>query len=578
MNKVVSIQVAGQVFWTDENAYEVLKAYLQKIRHQLADDECATEIYNDIELRIAELLFALTGDEKKAISASQCEEVVEQVGFIDDDDIESASARKSYLDPQNKILGGVCAGLAIRLGVPAFILRLVFIALTGALGLGFVLYLIFWISLEKKTSRNAALAAQGKIPTARSIASFETPKASRLAQLQRILFMPVSLVGSLLGVMANHFRNRRRGYSLIVKNVCALVILICSLFLCAGLLEFTFSRLFPMPITLLLGIATMYLIVLGLAVYFRRFYLQHPNFKIHKRLKQGALIPIAMIALASLYLNEVHAEFQSEVVEKNFALSSSQLNLKINDERPASIYSEPVNFRIETGPSQNAQISLSIDYESYGQNIQRASDHIRDINYFYTFENDTLTCNSFWTLPKGALRRGQAIHILIVVPQDATLRSPMALTVNRDDKTSYRLARGQKNQGGDYIAGGPYLHEYSAEFSQKLSENERHVLVDMFCSAFFISESWHCLFNIDTPVAENNRFDRAFQNDSQAIEQLREYLLPGRSLLVVNLVEINELAKGLRQVYPVMSPFQDYIERLVIIKSKLESDIRTNSG
>jgi phage shock protein PspC (stress-responsive transcriptional regulator) len=159
VNKVISIEIASQVFWVDEEAYEILQAYLKRIRQQLVDDECANEIFKDIELRVAELLYALNNDEKKAIIATQMNDVIDQVGLIDSEEPETELPRKSYLDPQNKILGGVCAGLAVRLGVSAFILRLIFIALTAAFGLGVVLYLIFWISLDTNSYRNAALAA-----------------------------------------------------------------------------------------------------------------------------------------------------------------------------------------------------------------------------------------------------------------------------------------------------------------------------------------------------------------------------------------------------------------------------------
>ena len=153
MNKVVSIEIAGQVFWIDEDAYDALQTYLQKIRAQLIDEESADEIFTDIELRIAELLFAYSGDEKQAISLLQLEEVIEQVGFIDSENSEIEIPRKSYRDPQNKILGGVCAGLAVRLGVPAFVVRVIFLLLIPLFGLGIALYLIFWISLDTITRR-----------------------------------------------------------------------------------------------------------------------------------------------------------------------------------------------------------------------------------------------------------------------------------------------------------------------------------------------------------------------------------------------------------------------------------------
>lgn len=89
MNKVVTVEIASQMFWIDAQAHGVLQTYLQKIRMQLVDDECANEIYQDIELRVAELLFALNSDEHKAIVIGQLEPIIAQVGYIDDETIDA---------------------------------------------------------------------------------------------------------------------------------------------------------------------------------------------------------------------------------------------------------------------------------------------------------------------------------------------------------------------------------------------------------------------------------------------------------------------------------------------------------
>ena len=130
MNKVVSIEIARQVFWIEEEAYVVLREYLAQIKIQLQGDDCADEIYKDIELRVAELLYTTGGNGNKAIAIEQVESVTEQVGFIDSEDVKEIpkAQRKVFRDMQSKILAGVCSGLALRFGVPAFIIRLAFIA------------------------------------------------------------------------------------------------------------------------------------------------------------------------------------------------------------------------------------------------------------------------------------------------------------------------------------------------------------------------------------------------------------------------------------------------------------------
>jgi len=588
MNKVVSIEIASQVFWMDEQAYEILQSYLQKIHQQLADDDCADEIFKDIELRIAELLFALSSNEKKAIIANQLDVVIQQVGYIDDgDDSENDDKgselnfpkelpRKSYLDPQNKILAGVCAGLSIRLGLSAFIIRMVFIALIALFGLGIALYLIFWISLESNSSRNTALAAQGKSRTAKEIASFEAPKAKPLIQLQRFIFLPFSIIGTLLFVVMAHFKNRRQGYFFIIKNIVALALFILTLVLCSGLFELNQSRLFFRPVSWLLSAAAMYLIVLILAVYLREFYISKSEKKVEKKLKTAALIPVGIISMAIVYVNYAHYEDHNELVEKSFSLQSKQLAINFNEQDDIAQFAKKVSYQIRTNDSQSQQVKIYINYASEGNNQQQANNNIQSIEYFYTFNNDVLTFNKYWTLKDGRLNRGQHINVVIEVSQDTHIASSWLLDINQGEQDyEYDInqynSRQHASQKGYYQVSGEYIHEVEEYFSNKLSTNETSVLKAKFCQEYFISEAWSCRSNIRNKINDNYRFDLAFEQDTNAIESIREFLQPNRSLFVSNLTEINELVKSLTIEYKMKSEFQQYIEHLLTIKASLKA-------
>lgn len=60
--------------------------------------------------------------------------------------------RKLYRDPQNKIVAGVAAGLAEHLAVPVVAMRIAFVVLLGANGLGALLYVVFWAVLPTTTT------------------------------------------------------------------------------------------------------------------------------------------------------------------------------------------------------------------------------------------------------------------------------------------------------------------------------------------------------------------------------------------------------------------------------------------
>lgn len=576
VNKVVSIEIASQVFWIDERAYEHLQAYLQKIQQQLSGNKYASEIFKDIELRIAELLYNFSSDKAKAITPIQLNQVIEQIGFLDSEDSEATFPKESYRDSRNKILGGVCGSLAIRLGVPSFIIRVIFIALTLLFGLGIALYLIFWISLDNKSNRNTALAAEEQARTTKKIATFDTPLKSALAQLQRIIFLPVSIIGALVAVIGIHFRKRRNAYFFILKTLFSIAILFCIVLFGIFLYEFSQSQLFPWPISWLLCAAMMYLAALLLAIYIREYYLSKPYMKIKKSLKVGALIPAAMVMLAIVHLTTTQLSHEQELVEKSFPFNEKQLNLIFNDEVPLDKYVDSVRYQIRANIQDNQQLKLYISYSSNGSDEKKAIDGIHAINYFFTLDKNTLELDRYWTLEKDKYNRGQRVDVIVEIPQNVIVNSTRLLEVNNDEQRYQYNASAHQTKDSTYITRGQYLHEYNENFEGKLSINEIDVLEDKFCAEFFISETWHCSYNINTPIISNGRFDLAFQQDIEKIEQLRKYLLPNRSIFASNLVEMSGLVLELNNTYPVLHKLNQYIEHLLTIKSALSVPIRSS--
>lgn len=53
------------------------------------------------------------------------------------------------IDPSQRVLGGVCAGLAFWLGIPTWIVRVVWAILGLYYGVAVLVYIVFWISLPE---------------------------------------------------------------------------------------------------------------------------------------------------------------------------------------------------------------------------------------------------------------------------------------------------------------------------------------------------------------------------------------------------------------------------------------------
>lgn len=569
MNKVVSIEIARQVFWIDEDAYRVLQDYIKIIKQQLLNDPSSDEIFKDIELRIAELLFNINGNDNKAIIIEELNQVVEQIGYIDNEEIKENLPRKSYLDPKHKILGGVCSGLSIRLGAPVFIIRLVFIALTAAFGLGIALYLIFWFSLDTINNRNSALASKGKSATAKHIAGYVADEENIGHKFQKIIFLPLGIISTLFTVIKEHFRNRSKGYKLIAKTLIVALMLFSIIIFSFLLLEFNQQNLFAWPINWLLSITMIFLVVLPVYVIIQKYYINRSYIKLDKRLKIGVVISIFMVLTSYVFLELSHKASQSESAIKIFNLNNqNHLTIKFINKYPDNGHRQRINYQFKSNLALNNNLKLQLKYSSYGKNKENATINMQTIDYFYSFENNQLELSEYFTLEKGVRSRGQQVNAIIEIPKNIFITSSLPFEIDSNvSPYQYKISKINSKQT-QYITSGIYIHENTEQFKHKLSPNEHKILNNKFCQIFFSDFHWSCASNIRQVILENNQFDLAFKQDSTTIDKLRKYLLVDRSILTSNLIEMNSLTKELLSKYPMINELNEYIAHLILIKSK----------
>lgn len=172
MKKTFNINLNGQLFCIDDDAYNQLQAYIEKLEKYYLTEKDGQEIMADIESRIAELLrTSLQKSHREIISLSDILQVIEIMGspetIIEEDTQSSASPqqeipKKLYRDADNRILGGVASGLSIYLGLDAVWLRLAFIVLSFFYGITILLYLILWIIVPKAITPKQKMEMQGK--------------------------------------------------------------------------------------------------------------------------------------------------------------------------------------------------------------------------------------------------------------------------------------------------------------------------------------------------------------------------------------------------------------------------------
>ena len=82
------------------------------------------------------------------------------------------SARRMYRDPDNRVIGGVCSGLAAYWRVDPTIVRLVFILLAIFGMAGVLIYLILWVILPEAQGVAQKLEMRGEPVNLSNIADF----------------------------------------------------------------------------------------------------------------------------------------------------------------------------------------------------------------------------------------------------------------------------------------------------------------------------------------------------------------------------------------------------------------------
>lgn len=180
MKKVININFQGRVIPIEESAYDMLKQYVESLRRFFANEEGRDEIINDIEGRIAELFGESLKKGSTCITEEDVNRIIESMGRPEDFEgeeskvhsqlggestgngnasaYEAAPRGRLYRDESDKILGGVCGGLANYLRVDPTIVRLVFALISFGAGTGVLLYILLWIILPSKSLQHTSSA------------------------------------------------------------------------------------------------------------------------------------------------------------------------------------------------------------------------------------------------------------------------------------------------------------------------------------------------------------------------------------------------------------------------------------
>ena len=170
MKKTVTINISGTVYHIDEDAYQVLQGYLLTLENHFKHDSSSDEIMSDIESRISELLQMKIKSPYQVISIDDVHEIIKIMGTPEDFGIHSnqehsqngnnRSTKRLFRDEDNRVIGGVCSGIAYYFNVDVVLIRLA--AILSFFFAGPLLYLIAWVVIPKAETTQQKVYMRGE--------------------------------------------------------------------------------------------------------------------------------------------------------------------------------------------------------------------------------------------------------------------------------------------------------------------------------------------------------------------------------------------------------------------------------
>ena len=177
MKQVININFHGQVVPIEVSAFELLKNYTDSLSRYFAAEEGKEEIINDIESRIGELFQERLKKGATCITDDDVNAIIKSMGrpeeFEEEDNTSSArqnngpqaegqqqfqpnagttpTSKRLFRNENDKVISGVCGGLASYFGLDTILVRIIFIVVAFA-GAGILAYIILWIAVPSSAS------------------------------------------------------------------------------------------------------------------------------------------------------------------------------------------------------------------------------------------------------------------------------------------------------------------------------------------------------------------------------------------------------------------------------------------
>lgn len=478
MNKTIIININGIVFHIEEDAYEVLINYMNEVKKHFGYSTDSYEIVNDIEGRLAEMFSEkLAKNTKQVLVIADVEAVTQQMGKPTDFDLPDEETvftqepvrtdKKLFRDIDDRIIGGVCAGIGHYFSIEARWLRIAFVLAFVFFGTGLFAYLLLWLVMPKANTRAEKLAMKGEAPNLQNFKkNFDEEMASVKEQFNKAQteVQPFfQRLGRFIEQLFVHLGAFLRGSGKIIIKVigafiigiglCILFALLVGLMAVLGVWNSSDLPVFPFNVVnpddqavlyicafLVVIIPLVSLILFAIRVLFNRASLN--------RNSSFALLMLWIVALSTgLYYGfKTAGEFKEEAkvsqtqelkpyttyylklndlkfltkedsvqlqVDKNFFNGTVRIDNSRNE--------QPENVRLYIESTEEKNPSATIQYIAHGKNFETALSAVKRIRYRFSQQDSVVRFDEAVHIPQQELWRNQRVRITLRIPNGTRL-------------------------------------------------------------------------------------------------------------------------------------------------------------
>lgn len=385
MKKNLDINIAGQLFRVDEDAWEILKHYLDHVSARFRTEQGGDETLSDIEARIAEI-FGGGKEPPTLVSKEMVTDMINIMGAPEDYYEDGPAAknktlyvRKSMYDP-NSLSARVGRGLSAFFRgfgkLMSAILRVVAIVLGFFFILvGFLLFFTFTILIFFNNApflTNVMEPEMTNIHTLLSIVLSSNMVWPVLILAALVTLIPLAALTWLGIKMIFRIRERYR-----IVNIVAFVVWIASL--CA------------------LGV----FLSLQLAVYANNEYVE-------QRISLNPAPKTIWIAAGN---RQSDLKFDNTASADGFRFYMNTQEEKLYGSADLNIYG-----------SEDSTAIISVERRACSNNDREARDNARKVIYTWKFSGDTLYLDEYFSLPAGARWNGSVVDIDVRLPEETIVR------------------------------------------------------------------------------------------------------------------------------------------------------------